>query len=58
MGYKTDVFEFVDTTHSAKNLMIRGIKLSHAPDVKTYKREYDDLKKFWGVTPYLEKVLD
>lgn len=58
MGYKTDVFEFVDTTHSAKNLMIRGIKLPHGVDVKTYKREYEDLKNFWQVTPYLEKFVN
>ncbi len=57
MGYKTDVFEFVDTTHSAKNLMIRGVKLPHDPDVKTYKKEYEELKKFWNVTPYLESEL-
>jgi hypothetical protein len=57
MGYKTDVFEFVDSTHSAKNIMIRGIKLPHGVDVKTYKREYEDLKNFWGVTPYLEKFV-
>jgi hypothetical protein len=55
-GYKTDVFEFVDSTHSAKNIMIRGVKLPHAVDVKTYTREYEDLKKFWGVSPYLESL--
>ncbi len=56
-AYKTDVFEFVDSSHSAKNVMIRGVKLPHRVDEKTYRREYEDLKKFWGVTPYLEKIV-
>jgi Methyltransferase domain len=56
-GYKTDIFEFVDTLHSAKNLMIRGVILPHRVDTKSFIKEYEKMKKFWGVTPYIESLI-
>lgn len=56
MGYRTEVVEFVDPEHTAKNLMIRarkGLKAGHRASV----REYCDLKAFWGVAPALEAML-
>lgn len=55
--YKTDIFEFVDTTHSAKNLMIRAVKLPHGVDEKRYRKEYEELKKFWRISPYLDRFI-
>src|SRR5262249_2310015 len=56
MGYRTDVIEFVASEHTAKNLMIRAIRASR-PGEPQFVREYTQLKQFWGVTPYIERLL-
>ena len=56
MGYKTDVVEFVSPEHTDKNLMIRAIRRTQR-DKARYLQEYQDLKAYWGVTPYLETLL-
>ena len=56
MGYRTDVTQFVPIEHTAKNLMIRSVKTSPAGNMR-WVDEYKNLKSFWQVTPYLEKVL-
>jgi SAM-dependent methyltransferase len=56
MGYKTDVVEFVLPEHTDKNLMIRAVRRTQR-DRARYIQEYLDLKKYWGVTPYLETLL-
>src|SRR6266516_3461379 len=56
MGYKTDVVEFVSSEHTDKNLMIRAVRRTQW-DRARYIQEYLDLKKYWGVTPYLETLL-
>jgi len=56
MGYRTDVVQFVDPEHTAKNLLIRaqrGLK----PGDPRFVKEYQDLKQFWGVQPLLETML-
>ncbi len=54
MGYRTQVIEFISTEHTAKNLMIRAIKGGGDPQDW---QEYEALKSFWEVTPYLETLL-
>lgn len=56
MGYKTDVVQFVADEHTPRNLMIRAVKSGNAGNAKALQ-EYLALKSFWGVTPYLEKLL-
>jgi len=56
MGYRTDVIEFVASEHTAKNLMIRAVKAA-PPGDRQFVREYNELKQFWGITPYLERLL-
>ena len=56
MGYKTDVVEFVSPEHTDKNLMIRAIRRTQR-DKARHLQEYQDLKAYWGVTPYLETLL-
>ena len=56
MGYKTDVVEFVSPEHTDKNLMIRAVRQIQRGRAK-YIQEYLDLKKYWGVTPFLETLL-
>ena len=57
MGYQTDVIEFTASEHTAKNLMIRAIKLAGDLPSEQLWGEYQTLKAFWGVTPYLETLL-
>jgi SAM-dependent methyltransferase len=56
MGYQAEVFEFISTEHTAKNLMIRAVKSSRPGDQRLVE-EYLALKRFWQVTPYLEELL-
>ena len=56
MGYKTDVVEFVSSEHTDRNLMIRAVRRGMMGD-KRAMQEYTELKEFWGVTPYIEKLL-
>ncbi|HLQ29834.1 MAG TPA: SAM-dependent methyltransferase [Ktedonobacteraceae bacterium] len=56
MGYKTDVVEFVSSEHTDRNLMIRAVKRSKPGDEKV-RQEYEELMNFWGVTPYIEKLM-
>lgn len=56
MGYRTDVVEFVATEHTPRNLMIRAVR-GGPMDAGTHVAEYQELKRFWRVTPYIEKVL-
>ena len=56
MGYRTDVVQFVSTEHTAKNLMIRAVSGLPVGDPK-FVREYNELKRYWNVTPYLEGLL-
>lgn len=56
MGYKTDVVEFVATEHTPRNLMIRAVRGTQVGDAALVG-EYQEMKRFWGVTPYIEKSL-
>lgn len=56
MGYQTQVIEFISSEHTAKNLMIRAIKSTGMGDTQ-FVRDYQALKDFWQVTPYLETLL-
>ena len=55
-GYKTDVVEFVSPEHTAKNLMIRAVKGGPGNDPNLIA-EFEALKQFWEVEPYIEKVI-
>ena len=56
MGYKTDVVEFISTEHTDRNLIIRAVQRTKSGD-HHFLQEYNELKAFWGVTPYIEKLL-
>lgn len=57
MGYRTDITQFVPIEHTAKNLMIRAVKVSEPGKNIRWLEEYRNLKEQWKVTPYLEKIL-
>jgi SAM-dependent methyltransferase len=56
-GYATDVIEFVSTEHTPRNLLIRAVR-SRRPDSQAAVREYEEMKAYWGVEPYLERLLE
>jgi len=56
LGYRADVVEFVAPEHTDKNLLIRAVRRGQESNAAAI-REYLELKRFWGVTPYLETLL-
>jgi len=57
-GYESQVFEFVSTEHTPKNLMITGVKTEKSVDTKNIFNEIDVLKKQYGIrNHYLENLL-
>ncbi len=56
LGYRAEVLEFVAVEHTPKNLMIRAVHTG-APPTPALVAEYQALKAYWGVTPYLEELL-
>jgi len=57
LGYRTEVIEFISTEHTAKNIMIRAMRTALSGRERAWQ-EYNDLKAFCQVTPYLEQLLD
>ncbi len=55
LGYSVEIFEFIDTEHTPKNIVIRAVN-KNSPSRKA-KQEYYDFKKMWNLDPYLEKSL-
>jgi len=55
MGYRTDVPQFIPIEHIAKNLMIYSVKTLPARNAR-WIVEYGNLKAFWQVTSYLERL--
>lgn len=55
LGYSVEIFEFIDTEHTPKNIVIRAIN-KNSPS-KQAKLEYYEFKKMWNIDPYLEKCL-
>jgi SAM-dependent methyltransferase len=57
-GYDTKVFEFIDSEHTSKNLMITAIKNDRTVDETSILREIEALKGFYSVRSfYLENLL-
>ena len=56
MGYQTDIVEFIETEHTPRNLMIRGELVGTRRNAEEL-RQYEALKQFWRVTPFLETLL-
>jgi SAM-dependent methyltransferase len=55
-GYKVDVVEFVDSTHTPRNLLLRA-RRTGAPATAGQRAEYGTLTGQWGITPALERLL-
>ncbi len=60
MGYKTQLLEFVDLSHTPKNLLIRAVK-SPSMSKKTRRTQWEEVQaamKLFHVTPTLYKLLE
>jgi SAM-dependent methyltransferase len=55
-GYRTDVVEFIDSTHTPRNLLLRAHRTGAAPTA-AQRAEYAALVAAWQVTPALERLL-
>jgi hypothetical protein len=56
LGYRAEVIQFVSSEHTDKNLMIRAVQ-SREPGSFREVSEYAELKAFFQVTPFLERLL-
>jgi hypothetical protein len=58
-GYKTNIFEFITTEHTPKNLMIVGEKRAAvSPDKERIEQEIQAIKNIYGIEKhYLESLL-
>ena len=54
-GYRTQLVEFVDLEHTAKNVLIRAVKGKPAGDEA--RRAYEELRDSLGLDPALERLL-
>ena len=54
-GYSVQLLEFIDMTHTPKNILIRAVKKHEKSDKQT--EAFVSLKKALGVSPVLEKLL-
>lgn len=58
LGYKTQLLEFIDISHSPKNILIRASKAKIADDVKQNSlNEVDNLMNKFNLKPTLYKLL-
>ena len=51
-GYRAEVIEFVSPEHTTRNLMIRAVWTGRRDEEAA--REWEAMKEFWGVIPYIE----
>ncbi len=57
-GYKVQSMEFISLEHTAKNILLRCVKVNRdAKQIAQLLKSYQDFKKQWAISPYLEKQL-
>ncbi len=56
MGYRAEVVEFVSPEHTARNLLIRAVRVGDPGDPAA-AAEYRELRRFVGATPAIERAL-
>jgi SAM-dependent methyltransferase len=56
LGYKVDIVEFIGGEHTARNLLIRAVKVESEVSQVDIDR-YQELIKLWQVQPYLATLL-
>lgn len=60
LGYKTQVVEFIDMEHTAKNVLIRAIRRKASPEqIRQAKRDYREFQNDLGIeTCHLDRALE
>lgn len=58
-GYKTQILEFIDTSHTPKNLLIRGVRkgINSKERVKSSRKMVEDTMKEYGVHPKIYDLI-
>lgn len=56
-GYRTQVMEFIDMEHTAKNLLIRAVKGESSTSPEELKKSYEQFRDFLHLKPMLEKLM-
>jgi len=57
-GYKTNVFEFISSEHTGKNIMVSAVKYKGEYNADEVYAQVDQLKKLWGVkSQHLDELL-
>lgn len=57
-GYRTQLLEFVDLSHTPKNVLIRGVRTVMPKSVRAEaRREIEELKEAFGVRQTLDELL-
>ncbi|MBW2739380.1 MAG: SAM-dependent methyltransferase, partial [Deltaproteobacteria bacterium] len=56
-GYKTKVFEFISNEHTAKNIMITGIKTREQVNKERILQEINAIKKIYGIKKHHLEIL-
>ncbi len=51
MGYTVQVMEFIETAHTAKNLLIRAVRSSARGATKTSTADYEAFRDYWHANP-------
>ncbi len=57
-GYSTQLLEFVDISHSPKNILIRAVKGGNTADKSQLTKEIEDFCNLYGVNPTLKTLLE
>jgi SAM-dependent methyltransferase len=55
MGYHTQVLEFIDMSHTPKNILIRAYKTDKSNQEAI--KEYLTFRDFWHIEPYIEQAM-
>lgn len=56
-GYTTQMLEFIEMEHTAKNILIRAVKRKVPIDTTKMIGEYREFRDFWNIQSHLEKAL-
>lgn len=60
-GYETQLLEFIDMTHTPKNILIRAVKrtkMNSATRQKQLKQQEEEFSEFLGMHTTLQKLLE
>ena len=56
MGYRVDVVEFVESQHTPRNTLLRGVRTGGPVKGGSARKEYDELAATWQVEPKLAEL--